>query len=144
MTDTASKPTSISIQAPKIIQKGAASASIIGMLAASAILGVVGAELKLAKSKGTKATKFLESPFLILAGTTMVALISLGFADFGGEIGESVGKGLAGLVLLFSALEAAGSVWTAGSKYLGAKTGHATATGKQLTNTIANPGGTLA
>ena len=103
--------------ATTLISKVDAGSRIIGMMAATTAFGVIGAEIRNAKTPRTapadKIGLALADPFLIVLGGTIATAILVGFAEFGGEVGQKVGTGLAGLALLTTVLVSGGPVWIA-------------------------------
>ena len=118
----------IQLAPPQIVQKGAASAKIVGMMAVAIIASVAGAEFRAAGTNATETAKSdplgyaLSSPFLIFAGGTAATVVFVLLADFGGDVGEKLGTGLAGLVLLSTVLIQAGPLWKGLSSLYGATT----------------------
>lgn len=103
----------IELAPPKIVQKGAASAKIVGMMAIAGLASVVGAEYRAANKTTSKPNTFLGSPFLVIAGATGATVVLVLIADFGGAPGEAWATGLATLVLLVAVLFQAAPVWKA-------------------------------
>lgn len=101
----------IQLQPPKLVQKGAASAKIVGLMTVATAVSIAGAEYRTVSGKTDTADKVLSSPFLIIAGATGATVILVLLADFGGDPGEAWGSGLALLVLLVSVLIQAGPLW---------------------------------
>lgn len=109
----------IQIAPPKLIQKGAASSRILGLMALTAVFGVIGAEIRGQTKKTTGADKLgyiLGSPFLVIFGAAAATVILVSIADFGGDVGETLGVGLAGVALLGTMLIEGGPVFTAINK----------------------------
>ena len=108
------------IQPPKIVTKSAGATKILGMMALVGVLGVVGAEVRNANTKtqppADKIGIALSSPFLVLAGVTLSSVILVSLASFGGEPGETLGVGLAGIALV-------GALLIEGQPIAGAVTG---------------------
>lgn len=89
------------------------SSQIVGMMAVTAVFGVVGAEVRQAKEPNAPGAvnHFIADPFLVVAGATVATAILVALNEFGGEPGHTLGVGLAGLSLLTMALVQGGPVW---------------------------------
>lgn len=96
--------TTIKLEPPEIVSKVASGGKILGMMAIVGVLGVVGAEIRNNKAKGQttndKIGVALASPFIVFAGVTVATVILVSLAQFGGEPGETLAEGLAGVALV--------------------------------------------
>lgn len=103
----------IQLAPPKIVQKGAASAKVIGMMAVAVVISVVGAEVRVNEepTRENILGQALSSPFLIVAGGAATTVVLVLLADFAGEPGETFGVGLAGVILLASVFIGAAPLW---------------------------------
>lgn len=108
----------IQIAPPTLVKKGASSSKILGLMALTAVFGVIGAEIRNAKTTKGRSTSdivgvALSSPFLVIAGATIATVILVALADFGGDAGETLGVGLAGVTLIGTMLIQGGPVFDA-------------------------------
>lgn len=115
----------IQIAPPTIVQKGAVSARIVGMMALAVVVSVVAAETRVADGTTKKDAigVALSSPFLIIAGGTGATMVFVLLADFGGAPGEKLGGGLAVVVLLSVLLVQAAPLWKGLSRLFQPTTG---------------------
>lgn len=108
-------PQVIQLAPPTIVQKGATSAKVVGILALSALINVVGDEIEggktAAKGSSDALTKIIEDPFLVIVGTTFLAVVLVLLADIGGDPGERAAMVIAVVILLFSALNGGAPLW---------------------------------
>jgi hypothetical protein len=108
----------IQIQPPKLVHKGNESLKVVGMMSVAVVVAVVSSEVRKTSGKKAEMAGFSLDPFLIFAGGAGATVVFVLMTDFGGDVGETLGVGLAGLVLLASVLITGAPLWSALAKHL--------------------------